>query len=137
MTEEGERHGGLARAGLSDETEQLAGADFETDLAHDVRPGVGDADVEVPDSEAHCGGGRLVDGGRARCARRRRAHARSAEVPSPMSSTRAATSGRRSTPIATRATASVKVLVPIVSSAMSAAGTMTPQGLLVRPSRLL
>ena len=51
------------------------------------------------------------------------------------SSSRTASSGRRSTPIVTRAMASVKVLVPIVSRAISAAGTITAHGLSARPLR--
>src|SRR5207253_640541 len=47
----------------------------------------------------------------------------------PRSSRRAASSGRRSTLIVTRATASVNVLVPTVSRAISTAGAITAQGL--------
>ena len=51
------------------------------------------------------------------------------------SSISAASSGLRSTPIATRATASVNVFVPMVSTAIRTAGTMTAHGLDGRPIR--
>src|SRR5262249_60447059 len=53
----------------------------------------------------------------------------------PRQSARAASSGRRSTPIVTRATASVYVFVPTVSRAISTAGAITAQGLSCRPIR--
>src|SRR5262249_18619873 len=52
------------------------------------------------------------------------------------SSISAASSGGRSTPIATRANASVNVFVPTVSSATSRTGTMTAHGFSDSPLRV-
>src|SRR4029077_6749769 len=53
----------------------------------------------------------------------------------PRPSTTAASPGRRSTPSATRPIASVKIFVPMVSRAISAAGTITAQGFRASPAR--
>jgi hypothetical protein len=128
VAEQGQGHGGLARAGFADQAEHLAGPDRETDVAHHVGPGPADPDLEAghlqPDLRRGGGsrGDRSLEG---------------AHVPSswPRLSISAASSGRRSAPIATRANASVKLLIPIVSSAISAAGTMTAHGFCDRPIR--
>ncbi len=135
VTEKGVGDGRLAGARLPHEAEHLAGADVEGHLAHDVRPAAAETYLEVAHLEAD---GSIVagwcrhggPGGEGVVA-----HG-TTEALRPMSSTRAAASGRRSTPMATRAMASVKVFVPIVSRAMRVAGTMTDHGLFTgaRPS---
>src|SRR5262249_31264905 len=73
------------------------------------------------------------NGARRRAHLGRAVHAWPALSRTPISSIRAASSGGRSTPIATRAIASVKVFMPMVSKAMSAAGTITPHGFTLSP----
>src|ERR1022692_504464 len=132
MTEQGERHGGFARAGLADQAEDLTGGHRKGDVADHVGPGVADVYREVR---------HFKPGGAGRSERACEligaeglagSHLATA---APRSETSAASSGLRSTPMATRATASVNVFVPMVSSAISAAGTITAHGFTARPIR--
>src|SRR5215470_5137228 len=127
VAEQRERNRGLAGSRLADQAEHLPGGDRETDLADHVRAGRTNSDFEVADLEPD-----RFAGARRRRGRMTGGHRACLGV---SSSTRAASSGRRSTPMVTRATASVNVLVPIVSRAISAAGTITAHGLSGRPAR--
>src|SRR5215475_10850210 len=109
MAKQGEGDGRLARARLTDQAKHLARGDREGDVADDVRTGRADPDLEIGDAQPVLTRHRLA--------------------PGVSSSMRADSSGRRSVPIATRANASVKVLVPMVSKAIRAAGTITAHGL--------
>ena len=125
MTEERESYGRLARAGLADEPEQLRGVNGEGHIAHDLRSIRGELNPEVLDLQPYgVSLGHVVDG----------VVGQGTHAAIPVSSVRAS-SGRFSTPMATRATASVNVLIPMVSRAMRMAGTATAQTFRDKPMR--
>ena len=134
MTEQGQGDGRLAGARLADEPEHLAGADLEAHLVDDVGTArsrrdrsAGRGPRAVRKSVAPtvgAGAGRQLFAGHA-CSQ---SDVRQQDGLAP---------ARRSTPMATRAMASVKVLVPIVSRAMSAAGATTRPRLDVQPDLVL
>src|SRR6185437_13160602 len=97
--------------------EDLAGGDREADLVDHVVPVPAHADLEVGDLDA-----RGNDG----------VHQRPAWD---ITLAIAGSSVSSSTPMTTRATASVNVLVPTVRMAISAAAVTTAQGLMASPSR--
>src|SRR5215470_11674513 len=137
VAEQGERHGGLARSRLADQAKHFPGAHVERDPADDVGAGRADPDLEVPDVQPDSGAAVFPAAGRRRRgrARPRGKTAGHRDCPGVSSSRRTASSGRRSTPIVTRAMASENVLVPIVSRAISTAGTITAHGFSGRPLR--
>src|SRR5215470_10643801 len=137
VAEQGERHRGLARSRLADQAEHLPGGHLERDPADDVGAGRADPDLEVPDVQPDPGAAVSPGAGRRRRGRAllRGKTAGHRDCPGVRSSSRTASSGRRSTPIVTRAMASVNVLVPIVSRAISTAGTITAHGLSGSPLR--
>src|SRR5262249_42258556 len=126
-----------ARSRLADQAEHLPGAHLERDPADDVGAGRADPDLEVPDVQPDFGAAVFPATGRRRRGRAppRGETAGHRDCPGVSSSSRTASSGRRSTPIVTRAIAAVNGLVPIVSRAISTAGTMTAHGLSGRPLR--
>ena len=126
VAEQGERHRGLARTGLAHEPHELAGADLEGHVVDDVDGAPGQAHAQ-PVHVDHDVVGRALRRGLAE-----RAHSSPATVGI---SSRVAVSASRSMPMATRATASVNVLMPIVSRAIRAAGTMTAHGFNTSPMR--
>ena len=128
VPEQGQGHRGLARAGLADQAEHLAGPDLEGHVADHLGAAAPGPDPETGDLEADVTGrGRA---GRARVTGR--AVAGHAASRGPRSSSRAASSGRRSTPMATRAIASLYVFTPMVSRAISTAGAITAHGFTAR-----
>ena len=131
VPEQGEGEGGLARARLTHQAEHLPSADGKGHVADHVGPGRADTDLQARHFEPGPGP-RPRRGGRR--AGRRQFPVPHSPASGPRSVTSAASSGLRSTPMATRAMASVKVFVPIVSSAISAAGTSTAHGLIGSPT---
>ena len=128
VAEQGQGHRGLARAGLADQAEHLAGPDLEGHVADHLGAAAPGPDLEAGDLKADVTGRGLA--GRARVTGR--AVAGHAASRGPRSSSRAASSGRRSTPMATRAIASVYVFTPMVSRAISTAGAITAHGFTAR-----
>ena len=125
VPEQGQGHRGLARAGLADQAEHLAGPDPEGHVADHLGAAALGADLEAGDLQADVTG-------RGRAGRAGLAVAGHAASRGPRSSSRAASSGRRSTPMATRAIASLYVFTPMVSRAISTAGAITGHGFTIR-----
>src|SRR5215472_12618072 len=130
MAEQREDDRRLPRARLADQAQHLAGLDGEGNVADHVGAGPAEPDLEPVDVQPDLVlwpperriGAKVFLAGHHACS-------------GPRSSRSAASSGRRSTPIVTLATASVNVLVPMVSKAISTAGAITAHGLSCRPIR--
>ena len=151
VAEQGQRHRGLARPGLADQPEHLAGLDPERDLVHHVdglpAAGRGPQHLQVLDDQPQLdravaaggtGAGGTGAGGAGGAGVGRTAVGSVGGhviAPAAVMLGSSASSAPRPTPSEARAIASVSVLVPMVRAAMSRTGASTPHGLATRPIR--
>ena len=117
VPDHGQAEGGLPGTGLADNAEDLPRGNRQGDVLDDLRPAPCRGDGEVVDDHTLSSG-----------------HDQIAASAWPVASISTAFSAR-STPSATRVTASVKVFTPMVSTASRIAGASTAHGFSVTPIR--